>query len=254
MKVPRFWTLLVVSATTACLRPPPAAAPPKPATVAENPGHLVLHYTFDDCTAKDASGHGRNGVVRGAPACVDGPLGKALSFDGVRDYVAIPRIRRDPLAAELTVTGWVKARGFGGPGLRWVTILNIGNTGMDAPFAVVYAVDGEGRFLPFVRLMSVTGQSEMKIVQRPAGVEGKWLFFAWTYNRGILKVYEDGALSSSLDTGITQLDSTSRPMDVGRDVPGATEYLKGVLDDFRIYDYELPAEEIRRLSSLGVRR
>lgn len=247
----RFWTVLVVSAGCA---PAPATPPPRTPIIVEQPGHLIAHYTFDDCTAKDTSGHRRNGIVRGAPGCVDGPLGKALSFDGAHDYIAIPRLPHDPLAAELTVTGWVKARGFGGPGLRWVTILTIGNKGMDAPFAVVYAVDDQGRFLPHVRLFSVTGQAEVKISEMPAGTEGKWLFFAWTYNRGVLKVYQDGSLSSSFNTGITQLASTSSPIDVGRDVPGAVEYLKGVLDDLRIYDYELSPEEIRRLSSLGVRR
>ncbi len=49
---------------------------------------LVAYYSFDDCSAKDLSGNGNDGIIYGAK-CVDGKFGKALSFDGVNDYVRV---------------------------------------------------------------------------------------------------------------------------------------------------------------------
>ena len=49
---------------------------------------LVAYYSFDDCSAKDLSGNGNDGIIYGAK-CVNGKFGKALSFDGVNDYVDI---------------------------------------------------------------------------------------------------------------------------------------------------------------------
>ncbi|GIW67303.1 MAG: hypothetical protein KatS3mg096_171 [Candidatus Parcubacteria bacterium] len=48
---------------------------------------LVGYWSFDDCTAKDLSGNNNNGTLMNGPQCVDGKVGKALSFDGVDDYV-----------------------------------------------------------------------------------------------------------------------------------------------------------------------
>jgi hypothetical protein len=231
-----------------------AAPQPRVSAPAEPPSathHLVLHYPFDDCTARDVAGGKHDGVVHGAPGCVDGALGKAMAFDGEHDYFTIPPIPDDPFSVELTITGWVKATGFGEGSPRWVTILTIGNSSVETPLAVVYAVDARGRFLPHTRLTSVTGQLQMRIQDQPAGVEGQWSFFAWSFNRGTLKVYENGALRTTFASGIPQLASTTEPIEVGRDVPGATEYLKGVLDDLRFYDYELAPDELAKVLALG---
>ena len=42
-----------------------------PAQASLNTG-LVGYWSFDDCTAKDNSGHGYNGSINGTASCVDG--------------------------------------------------------------------------------------------------------------------------------------------------------------------------------------
>ncbi len=50
---------------------------------------LVLHFDEGSGTvAKDESGHGNDGTVYGA-TWVEGKYGKALSFDGMNDYVDV---------------------------------------------------------------------------------------------------------------------------------------------------------------------
>src|SRR5262252_9593289 len=161
-RAPAF-VLFVASLAPACTAPRPAS-PPAPAKPPEGKSHLVAHYTFDDCSARDTSGNRHDGVIHCKPGCVDGPVGKAMSFDGAHDYFTVKPIPEDPLAVELTVTGWVKAVGFGNPGSKWVTIRTIGNASMETPFAVVYAVDGQGQFFPYPRITSATGQLALRML------------------------------------------------------------------------------------------
>jgi hypothetical protein len=57
-----------------------------PASVqAQNETGLVGEWHFDG-DAKDSSGNGNDGTIYGA-TFVEGKFGKALSFDGVDDYV-----------------------------------------------------------------------------------------------------------------------------------------------------------------------
>ncbi len=52
---------------------------------------LELHWTFEDRTATevlDISGHERHGALRGSPSFVEGPVGDAIAFDGLDDYIS----------------------------------------------------------------------------------------------------------------------------------------------------------------------
>jgi len=68
---------------------------------------LVLWMDFNQCQAIDLSGHGNNGTIYGAQ-CVQGRSGKALSFDGVDDYVLINDSPELNLRKEITLIAWVK--------------------------------------------------------------------------------------------------------------------------------------------------
>ncbi|GIW66911.1 MAG: hypothetical protein KatS3mg095_0809 [Candidatus Parcubacteria bacterium] len=68
---------------------------------------LVGYWSFDDCTAKDLSGNENNGTLVNGPTCVDGKVGKALSFDGVDDYVNVPDNSMLILTGNLTILLWM---------------------------------------------------------------------------------------------------------------------------------------------------
>src|SRR3972149_11340288 len=63
---------------------------------------LVGEWHFDG-DAKDTSGNGNDGTIYGA-TFVDGKFGKALSFDGVNDYVGTPSVYT---YTTLTTTSWI---------------------------------------------------------------------------------------------------------------------------------------------------
>ena len=49
---------------------------------------LVAHYEFEGNT-DDSSGNGRHGTAVGDPGFVAGKIGRAISLDGIGDYVEI---------------------------------------------------------------------------------------------------------------------------------------------------------------------
>jgi len=69
---------------------------------------LVGEWHFDG-DAKDSSGNGNDGTVYGA-SFVEGKFGKALSFDGVGDYV------QTPISSGTTYTleAWIKPNALNG--------------------------------------------------------------------------------------------------------------------------------------------
>jgi hypothetical protein len=231
--------------------PPPASSAPVSATP---PGTLLAHYTFDDCTARDVTGNGHDGQLIGKPGCVPGPNGKALQFDG-KQYVTIdPIASGDALRSELTVTGWVQASAFNDGYRNMAPIMTIGHAGfMKAPFAVAYQVLGDN-LRPSTSLASAEGQTYSTYLNGSSARAHQWVFFAWTFQRGKLSVsHDDGADTRGCNAGFSELAaSTDLPVELGRNANGIADYLIGTLDDIRIYDYALSAEEIRKLWKLGL--
>lgn len=70
-----------------------------------SPGAIILHFDEGSgTTAYDSSGHGNNGRIYGA-AWIKGISGNALSFNGVNNFVELPR---PGISDEFTIIAWVK--------------------------------------------------------------------------------------------------------------------------------------------------
>ena len=72
--------------------------------------NVVLNLTFDEGegrVGKDLSPFGNDGVLRGTQ-WEEGKFGKALRFDGVDDYVAIPHSESLDITDSITMAAWVK--------------------------------------------------------------------------------------------------------------------------------------------------
>ena len=82
-------------------------------------------WTFNDGTATDNSGNGRNGSLTNGPSVVEGRLGLALHFDGIDDAVVIGYI---PTPSNLTVAAYVRVDSYPSPhnGGRWASIIDAG--------------------------------------------------------------------------------------------------------------------------------
>ncbi len=70
---------------------------------------LVGYWAFDEekgDAAKDYSGNGNDGVLKGGPGWVSGQFGTALDFDGVDDYVEVPTMAGIDAFDEGTIELW----------------------------------------------------------------------------------------------------------------------------------------------------
>jgi hypothetical protein len=160
---------------------PTASAPQPLPSAATTVGKLLAHFTFDDCSARDATGNGHDGRAIGKPACVEGAIGKALQFDGKQYLTIEPIVSDDSLRSQITVTGWVKASGYDDGYKRVVPVLTLGHAGfMKAPFAVGYEVLG-GKLMPTTTLANAAGQTYSTRLFPGGGVAQRWFFFAWVF-------------------------------------------------------------------------
>ena len=199
--------------------------------LAEDP-NLTLWWTLGEGmggTAVDWSGHGNHGSLRGDPQWIDG----VLTFDGRNDYVSVVL---DVSETEYAAAFWFKTTSADG-GLMTVVQDDLGGGGNDRH---VYLTGGNIK----TRLWD-TEEIES------AGLnlaDGQWHHVVYTYGASIAgqKLYVDGVLQASGIKDASDFDWQER-VNIGFSNDSAPPYFEGVLQDVRIYDRTLSAEEVQQL-------
>ncbi len=217
---------------------------------------LVGYWKFDEAagtSAADSSGYGNTGTNNGATiTSATDPVhftdAKLLSFDGTDDYINMGNILPMGLNS-LTVNGWFKTtsnpatvglfgktstRGYLG---RYGVLFYGGN------ISVVYDFDGGG---------AIFGTSQTSYI------DGTWHMVTAVYNRaGSATLYVDGVNKASSDISAysaVDMQGTDRFIVGGYgDGPGtgvlAGSYFDGLMDDVRIYNRALSAQEVQALAA-----
>jgi len=87
------------------------------------------------------------------------------------------------------------------------------------------------------------------VIANPKDVEGKWVHAAMTYkSNGEFKGYLNGELVASTTLDALPINVTGYPLQIGREPSGYI--FNGTIDEVRIYNRALSAEEINRLFEL----
>jgi uncharacterized repeat protein (TIGR01451 family) len=169
---------------------------------------------------------------------VDGKYGKALSFDGVDNYVEVPH---PGYLAQGTIEGWVYyisvSASIPSHGWMWFTIagnpINQRNDGVDFGVHPYYSQN-----LVFGIYDSGWRWADSGI--RPQS--GKWYHFAGTWGSGGIKIYIDGILQgqNSYTGGIP---SYTKYTYLGANTYGG--YVNTIVDEVSIYNRALTADEIK---------
>jgi len=204
---------------------------------------LVLWLTFDEGSgnvAYDYSGNGNNGILYngtnvcgGIDACpqwVDGKIGKAISFDGVNDYVKVfssPSIN----PSKFTLEYWL-------------------NLSPSQPSLSLPRITSKTNDVFETAISSTYGPADNKSLFHydPAGgwkdtgydvSWNTWTHLAWSYDSSTLNLFANGInVYNSIRT-----ISLSGDFFIGRRwVSG--EAIKGIIDEVRIYNRALSEEEI----------
>jgi len=203
---------------------------------------LVGYWAFGEGTgtiAKDASGNNNNGTLTNGPAWVNGKYGKALSFDGTDDYVAVGSFNPTPTNA-LTVEAWVYWNSFS---QSWSRIIDFGNgQGNDN---ILFAHQLTAGDLVF-EIYNSGGTSGGKIVATGTLTTGQWLHLAATINSsGNVVLFKNGLAIQSGTSSLAPASIARTLNYIARSNWTADGYFNGMIDDLRIYNRVLTADEIK---------
>ena len=211
---------------------------------------LAVHWPFDTWPSgqqvEDASGNRNHGKLAGNVYAVDGPVGKALRFDGQINDVTSPDFLKVAMEREnFTVAMWFKTTWSKEEGL---TIFDYGQDDSTYPGVIFQYRVTEGELGRLETYLAKIGQGGY-ILSRPHPPkinDGKWHHLALTVDRkGEAVSYIDGNAVHRQDISA---DSSAAlacrgGARLGRSRNGKADF-EFALDDFRVYSTALSQDEV----------
>lgn len=204
---------------------------------------LVAHWKLDDANgthAADATANGFDGVIANG-TWVTGNVGGALDFNGNNSRVSIPATAFESIYNELSIAMWV-----------------YGDTTQPRADSVFEAVDYSGNRILNIHIpwsdskvywdagnLSSSCDRIYKLASA-SEVKGQWNHWVFTKNTvaGTMKIYLNGMLWHS-DTGKTRAIRGVTDATFGSQMDSAS--YDGVMDDVRLYNFELSDAEVSNL-------
>jgi len=225
----------------------------KPANfLALNTG-LVGHWTFDGpkmiSNVADSSGQGNNGYMSGftstSSAVVAGKIGQGLSFDGSNDYVDMGNPSVLNVVSAGTVATWAKYGNQVSSSYPGVVCKGDPNTDTNGYCLLLWLNVDAG-----ICIEIMSGETEQIKCTKIGWKDNKWHHIVATWDGSFINLYADGVLQGSpLTQTVTPTPETVN-FRLGRDNSGSTRYT-GSLDDVRVYNRALSAQEIQQLYNMG---
>jgi chitodextrinase len=203
---------------------------------------LVAAYSFDEgagSTASDSSGQGNAATLQNGVAWVAGQHGKAVSFDGVNDYITIPNSASTNISGNaLTLSMWINPQPAASGDS--VVIGKFWNTNMTSPYYQYGLELGGGNRTDFF----IGTSSGPKVANGGTTLPfNQWSYLAITFDGSQVRTYVNGTLvnTQALSASIT---ARGNAMNIGADA-NAAQFNKGLLDDLRIYSRVLTQAQIQ---------
>jgi hypothetical protein len=202
----------------------------------------VAHYKLDETSgtiAHDSAGT-NDGILHGRPAWVPGAIDGALGFDGIDDYVDCGNSPLFDLTEQITVAAWVNVASV--PiDVRARVIIAKGNTAWRLSTGGSVGRGGR-RFL-----FAVCGPPCVNLVDGKTGVgTGEWHHVCGTYDHRTIRLYVDGA-PDGVVRSIEPIATNAHSVYIGENAETPGQFWHGSIDDVRVYDYALSADEIMQL-------
>lgn len=203
---------------------------------------VVAHYTFDG-DLKDGTENQNHSATLKKATFAEGKIDKAIRLDGSeKGFLQLPTDIANH--QNLTVSAWMKWDG----GADWQRIFDFGNGEEQYMFLTVSSNTQALR----LTLKNGGGEQYLEAALPSASRIGSWIHVAVTLGTADTRIYMDGELAAS------SADITIRPADfrpclnyIGRSQYTADPMFRGYIDDFRVYNYELSAAEIKTMVQGG---
>jgi hypothetical protein len=191
-------------------------------------------------TVGDASGNSNTGTASGT-TIVDGRFNKARIFNGTSDYINVPDASSLRLTTAGTVEAWINISSTATDDrvvlIKGTSASNI-SYGMhfdNPPVAITFWVDSDGYWGPTCTVN--TGSNSI--------ASNTWYHVVGTWGGGNIRIYLNGSLVNSATCTASAFNNTA-PVKIGGNV-SSWQYWYGLIDEVRIYNRALTAEEISDL-------
>ena len=219
---------------------------------------LVGYWSFDGDdmkgvgvggTALDKSGNGNDGILSGTapgPSQIEGKRGQALSFDGVDDRVKIYNNISDDWPA-MTVSFWFKSAVTGNPGNHIISKWRTAGAGGTWAFKR----DSSGK----IYFRVVDSVSVLHDAYKSGYNDTSWHHIVGTYDGSQVQIYIDTAVGTPAAMTGNTYSSPSYPVCIGSSNGDSTgrcnDVTHGTIDEVRIYNRALSADEVGQLYRMG---
>lgn len=189
--------------------------------------------------AIDRSGNGNNGTITGATKTI-GQVGQALSFDGSGDYVEVGDVLDMIGTNGITLSAWVKVNTFKDWGAIIDKLLSEGN------YRLITWADGTVE----LGIRNTAGGYESLRTTTTLNA-GQWYHLVATFDDSTTgKIYIDGSFNKTKTDFTLVRGDVAVPLRIGY-ASNNDVYFDGSIDEVRIYNRVLSAQEILRLYNLG---
>lgn len=227
-------------------------------TITTNPdleNGLVGHWTFDGkdmyTNVNDRSSENNDGALQGQTSTTTAPgiIGQALLFDGSDDRVVTNTSVGNFGSDDFTVALWVKREAETGGGSN--DAISTRQSGVPEGWIIyVSAVCSSGGVATYISA-SPGGNWDIANGESFGSFDcGEWHHIALTRSGNTFIKYLDGVNAGTFSSSST-IDDAGYALTIGDSAVTLVEQFKGALDDVRIYDRALSADEITRLYNLG---
>jgi hypothetical protein len=174
----------------------------------------------------------------GGPEWIDGYDGGGLKLDGADDYAVLPIGQVISSMSSATFTTWVNFSNIGG---AWQRIFDFG-TGTGT---YIFLCPRNGVTETMRLAITTSGGGGESLIDAPTTLASGWHHVAAVVTSGNMQLYLDGAVVAGGSTSVVPSDLGQTGSNwLGRSQYAADAYFNGSLDDFRIYDYVLSADEV----------
>jgi N-acetylneuraminic acid mutarotase len=200
---------------------------------------LVGWWKFDEgsgTVAYDSSGNGHDGNLTNGPTWAAGKIGGALSFDGVNDHVDLGELDFFKHREVLSISCWIKFDSLNNSYNEIITHEDVNALAITSSRKVHFNSGGGA------------GNWDVGINSSTALEGNQWMFICASRDFSTVIIFLDGNLDATTNY-FTKSGSNLKRTYIGAKVGG--NYLHGTLDDVRIYDRALSAEEVQALYNLG---
>src|SRR5690242_649126 len=213
------------------------------------PGNtLVGAWGFEEgsgTSTTDSSGNGHTATLTNGPTwSTTGKYGKAISFDGINDFLSVADDNVLDLSQSFTISAWVQPVAAHAD-FRPVLVKNGDPVG--APyrlFASVQGFCGSGGVMGMVKTNGTSGPEYNACSSTPLAIN-TWTFLAVTYDGSNLKLYKSVGGGTGIQLMTTTpvspqgyMEATALTLAIGGSEFG--EFFHGLLDEVRLYNWAIP--------------